>query len=801
MLLSESWLRSFVDASLDADTLSHRLTMAGLEVEDVCTAAPAFTQVVVGHIVDVSPHPDADRLRVCKVDDGSGELLQIVCGAPNAAVGLKVPVAQVGAELPGGLAIGPVKMRGVASAGMLCSAKELGLSDENAGLLELAPDSEPGADIRTLLDLDDVVFELKMTPNRADCLSVLGVAREVSALTGAPLQQPDFSPVPVSIDDTLKVKVEAPDLCGRFVGRVIRGVNARAATPEWMKRRLERSGQRSLSALVDISNYVMLELGRPSHIFDLDKVTGELEIRWGRDGEELELLSGKVVKVDASVGVIASAGKAESLAGIMGGEDTAVTLETSNIYLESAFWWPEAIMGRARHYKFNSDASHRYERGVDFEHIVEHVERISALILEICGGDAGPVDDQKIKVPAREPVKMRLARCHRILGVGVSADEVTQIFERLGFSFEYSDGVFTVVPPSFRFDIRIEEDLIEEVARIYGFERIPDVPPRARASMRIEAESLRGPHALRAAVAALDYQEVINFSFVEERWEHDYHGNADPIRLLNPIASQLSVMRSSLIGGLLANIEHNAKHRQSRVRVFELGRVFKRDTSVPDADLSVAGVAQPTFLSGAAWGPANPEQWGVPNRAVDFFDVKRDVETLFGVQAQALRFVAVEHPALHPGRSARIEIQGSVAGYIGEVHPKWLQDFDLHGAPVVFELNTQFLSHVGLPEVLPQSRQPIVQRDLAFWVDSSTNYQQLVDTLNSTVRNHENLGIVKEIRLFDIWREHPDAKEQSMALRFWLQDPKATLDEATVEKSMQQLLQALVDAHNVRQRA
>ena len=385
MLLSESWLRSFVDAPLDADTLSHRLTMAGLEVEEVFTAAPAFSNVVVGHIVEVTPHPDADRLRVCKVDDGSGELLQIVCGAPNAAEGLKVPVARVGAVLPGDFKIGPVKMRGVASAGMLCSAKELGLSDENAGLFELAVDSVAGTDIRELLDLDDVVFELKMTPNRADCLSVLRVAREVSALTGTPLTVPDFSPVPVTIQDRLAVSVEAPDLCGRLVGRVVRGVNAHAKTPDWMVKRLERSGQRSLSALVDISNYVMLELGRPSHIFDLRKVSDQLEIRWGREGEELELLSGKVVKVGPEVGVIASAGKVESLAGIMGGEDTAVTLETTDIYIESAFWWPEAIMGRARQYKFNSDASHRYERGVDFEHIVEHVERISALVLQICG--------------------------------------------------------------------------------------------------------------------------------------------------------------------------------------------------------------------------------------------------------------------------------------------------------------------------------------------------------------------------------------------------------------------------------
>ncbi|MGG4603954.1 phenylalanine--tRNA ligase subunit beta [Paenalcaligenes sp. Me131] len=801
MLISESWLRSFVNTTLDADALAHQLTMAGLEVEDVFTAAPAFTGVVVGHIVNVAPHPDADRLRVCKVDDGSGELLQIVCGAPNAAEGLRVPVARIGAELPGGMTIGAVKMRGVPSAGMLCSARELGLSTDHEGLMELPASAPVGTDIREYLDLDDTVFELKMTPNRADCLSVLGVAREVAALNELPLNVPSCAPVAVSINDQVAVDVQAPDLCGRFVGRVIKGVNARAETPDWMKRRLERSGQRPVSALVDISNYVMLEMGRPSHVFDLSKLQGGLEVRWAKEGEKLELLSGKVIDLNDKVGVIACNGKIESLAGIMGGEDTAVTLDTTDVFLESAFWWPEAIMGRAREYKFSSDASHRFERGVDFDHITEHVERITALILDICGGQAGPVDDIQRKLPAREPVSMRLARCHKVLGVPVSEEQVTRIFQRLGFEFQCKDQVFTVVPPSYRFDMQIEEDLIEEVARIYGFENLPDVPPVARAAMYEEPESLRGPHALRASMAALDFQEVINYSFVEEEWEKNYHGNQDPVRLLNPIASHLAVMRSSLLGGLLANIEYNAKHRQPRVRVFELGRVFRRDASVQSSDLEVAGIAQPTHLAGAAWGQAFPEQWGMAKRNVDFFDVKKDVETLFAGKAQDLRFVAAEHPALHPGRSARIELDGKAVGFIGELHPAWLQNMDISTAPVVFEVDVEALSHKDLPEAKALSRQPVVQRDLAFWVNSQVTYQSLVDTLQETVRQHENLAIVKDIRLFDIWRDPADPAEQSLAMRFWLQSPDSTLDDATVEQAMQQLLKALVDNHQVRQRA
>ncbi|MEN5066701.1 phenylalanine--tRNA ligase subunit beta [Achromobacter aegrifaciens] len=805
MQFPESWLRTLVNPAIATEELAHRLTMAGLEVEDTEPAAPAFSGVVVGHIVEIAPHPDADKLRVCKVDDGSGELLQIVCGAPNAAAGLKVPLARVGAELPGGMKIGVAKMRGVQSSGMLCSARELGLSQDHAGLLELPVDMTPGQSIREALDLDDTLFTLKMTPNRADCLSILGVAREVAALTGAPLSVPTAVAVPVTLDERLPVKVEAPDLCGRFGGRVIRGVNARAATPEWMKTRLERAGQRSVSALVDISNYVMLELGRPSHVFDLDKIHGDLSVRWAREGETLELLNGQTVMLDSKVGVVVAGDQVESLAGIMGGEATSVTLDTRNIYLEAAFWWPQSLAGRARRYKFSSEASHRGERGVDYATIPEHIEFITRLIVDICGGEAGPLDDQIVNLPKREPVRMRLARCHRVLGVPVAQAEVAKIFGSLGLDFKIEGDDFIVTPPSYRFDLELEEDLIEEVARIYGFENIPVEPPMARAKMFSQPEIRRGAHALRRLAAAQDYQEVVNYSFVEADWERDYAGNETPVRLVNPIASHLSVMRSSLIGGLIANIRHNANRKQTRVRLFELGRVFMRDASIQDGPLEVAGVRQPMKLAGAAWGPAVEEQWGAATRQVDFYDVKMDVEALFGARGSRLRFEAASHPALHPGRSARIELDGKHVGWIGELHPRWAQQADLAHAPIVFELDAAALSEGELPQVRELSRQPVVVRDLALWVDAEVSAQSMLDTVFATVKADPQLAVVQDARLFDVWREKAQGSEpvaeKSLAFRFWLQDTEVTLDEARVADCLARIKEALVAAHGARQRA
>ncbi|CAG9172553.1 phenylalanine--tRNA ligase subunit beta [Cupriavidus respiraculi] len=814
MQFSESWLRSFVNPDkISTDALSHRLTMAGLEVEEVGPVAPPFDKIVVARVLSTERHPDADRLNVCTVDAGTGETLQIVCGAPNVKAGILVPCALVGAELPPAEAGGEPfrikvgKLRGVESHGMLCSARELKLSEDHGGLLILPEDAPVGENIRKYLDLDDQVFVIKLTPNKADCLSIHGVAREVAALTGAPLNVPAMPPVPVLLDDKLPVRVSAPDLCGRFSGRIIRGVNARAATPAWMVQRLERSGQRSISALVDISNYVMLELGRPSHVFDLHKIHGGLDVRWGRKGEQLKLLNGNTIEIDETVGVIADDKEIESLAGIMGGDSTAVTLDTTDIYLEAAFWWPEAIQGRARRYNFSTDAAHRFERGVDYATTVEHIERITALILDICGGKAGPVDDHIVNLPERKPVSMRVARAERVLGIELAPAEIADVFQRLGLSFTREQGadgeVFVVTPPSYRFDIEIEEDLIEEVARIYGFERIPARPPVAQSEMRPTDEARRSAHALRHATAARDYQEVINFAFVEEKWERDFAGNDNPIRLLNPIASQLAVMRSSLIGGLVDKVRYNLNRKAARVRLFETGRVFLRDANVADGGLTVAGYQQPLRLAGIACGPALEEQWGVPTRAVDFFDVKGDVESL--LHPRSARFEPVAHPALHPGRAARVLIDGKEAGVIGELHPRWLQAYELPQAPVVFELDLQALRETGLPSYAEISKFPAAVRDLAVVVKQSIRVQDMLDTMRQALDKQGAGRYVQSLVLFDEFRPKAastaiGADEKSLAFRLTLQDTGATLQDETVDSAVRCMVDSLAAAFDARLR-
>jgi len=803
MQFPESWLRALVNPEISTDELSHRLTMAGLEVEEANPVAPEFSGVVVAQILSAEPHPNADKLRVCMVDAGLGSPVQIVCGAPNAAAGLRVPLAVVGAKLPGGMEIGVAKMRGVESSGMLCSARELGLSQDHAGLMVL-PDSAPlGASVRDALALNDTVFTLKLTPNRADCLSILGVAREVAALTGAELCQPAMTPIKPTLTEILPVEVLAPDLCGRFGGRIVRGVNARAATPSWMVERLERAGQRSVSALVDISNYVMLEIGRPTHVFDLDKLPQpKMEVRWGRKGESLTLLNDQTIELDENFGVIASGGVPESLAGIMGGLGAAVSLDTTNIYLEAAFWFPDAIAGRARKLKLNSEASHRFERGVDFNNIPEHIDFITNLIIDICGGQAGPIDDQLINMPVRAPVQMRLDRCRRVLGIQVSQADVEQTFSRLGLTYSVKDAVFMVDPPSYRFDIQIEEDLIEEIARIIGFENIPAVPPLAPALMRVEPEAVRTGHDVRNKVASLGYQEVINFAFVEQHWEEAMCGQADPIRLLNPIASQLAVMRSSLLPGLIANIRYNANRKQSRVRVFELGRVFKKDPAIKDGPLTVAGIDQPQFLALAAWGSVRDDQWGETARPVDFYDVKHDLEFLFGSKAASLKFSAQAHPILHPGRSASVHLNGQPIGWIGELHPRWVQEQELPTAPVLLEIRVDALTAVDLPVVRELSRQPIVQRDLAIWVSTDTPVQALLDTIHKEIAGDPDLAVVQSVNLFDVWRDpsKEGSTEKSLAFRLSLQDNEITLDDARVDVCMAKIRQALEIHHQVRPR-
>ena len=787
MQFPESWLREFCNPPLSTEQLADTLTMAGLEVEEMRPVAPPFSRIVVGRILEAVQHPNADRLRVCSVDAGEHSKdgpLQIVCGAPNARAGIKVPLALVGAALPPGddgkpFEIKVGKLRGVESFGMLCSARELKLSEDHGGLLELDDDAPVGVDVREVLKLDDTLFTLKLTPNLAHCLSVYGIARELSALTGAPLLQPAFTPVAPVHADTLPVTVEAPDLCGRFSGRIVRKVNTQAKTPAWMVERLARCGQRSVSPLVDISNYVMFEYGRPSHIFDLDKIHGGLVVRWGREGETLKLLNGNTITLDAQVGVIADAQAVESLAGIMGGDATAVSDDTQNVYVEAAFWWPQAVAGRSRRFNFSTDAGHRFERGVDPAQTVAHIEHITRLILDICGGEPGPIDDQQPRLPERPPVALRVARAAKVIGMPVTQVQCADVLRRLGLPFTEADGVLTVTPPSHRFDLQIEEDLIEEVIKVLGYTQLPDTPPLAPVTARVRPEAQRGSHALRRAVAGLGYQETINFSFVEARWEHELAGNADPIQVLNPIASPLSVMRSSLIGSLVAVLQYNLARRAQRVRIFELGRVFRRDAAVTDSLTTVAGVSQPLRLSGLAYGPAQPLQWGAAERAVDFFDVKADVEALLAPRRAT--FVAAEHPALHPGRSARIELDGQPIGWIGELHPKWRQGYDLPQAPVLFELDADVLKAQVVPAYQPIARQQSVWRDLALVVKDGVPHDALIAAITD-----DQSGLVRHAQLFDIYKPKAPtadiaADERSMAVRVELLDDQATLTDERVD--------------------
>ncbi len=810
MQFPESWLRAFCNPPISTAELAETLTMAGLEVEETVPVAPPFTQVVVGEIREAVQHPNADRLRVCKVDVGQPELLSIVCGAPNARIGIRVPCALVGAELPPGedgkpFSIKVGKLRGVESQGMLCSARELKLSEDHGGLYELAPDATIGQDLRKYLDLDDTLFTLKLTPNLAHCLSVWGVARELSALTGAPLCHPEFVAAKVGISQTLPVKIVAPDLCGRFSGRVLRNLNANAATPQWMVDRLARCGQRSVTALVDISNYVMFELGRPTHIFDLEKIHGALEVRWGRTGEQLKLLNGNTVTVDEKVGVIADTQQLESLAGIMGGDATAVSDTTQNIYVEAAFWWPQAIAGRSRKFNFSTDAGHRFERGVDPATTVEHIERITQLILEICGTadtQCGPIDDQVTNLPTAAPVKLRVARACKVIGMPLTVDLCVTALKRLGLSLTEAEGVITVTPPSYRFDLQIEEDLIEEVARMVGYNQLPHTPPVAPVTARLEPESRRSAFAVRRVLANLGYQETINFSFVEQRWEQELAGNSNPIRLLNPIASQMSVMRSSLLGSLVQVLQFNSARRAGRVRVFEIGRVFLRDPAVRNTDATVEGFDQPMRVSGLASGPRNVLQWGLKDEDVDFFDVKGDIESLMA--PRKVEFVAGEHPAMHPGRCAQVNVNGKNIGHVGELHPKWRQVYDLATAPIVFELDLTPVLERDVPQFKAVDRFQSVQRDIAMVVADSVTHAEIM----AAVWGAKTDGLLRDATLWDIYRPKVDRNatdaspsvDRSVAVRLTLNDLTATLTDEQIESAVKAIVAALEIQVGARQR-
>lgn len=785
MKFSEQWLRSLINPPLNSEQLAHLLTMAGLEVEEQSSAAPPFSKVVVAEVLSLNKHENADRLNVCQVNVGLAEPIQIVCGASNVAAGLKVPCALVGAELPGDFKIRQAKVRGVESFGMLCSAKELGLAEEADGLLVLPADAAVGETLRNYLQLDDQLLTLKLTPNRADCLSLQGLAREVSALTGTPNVEIDVAPVEVMHQQQLAVKVDAPDACPRYVGRVIRGINFAAATPEWMVRRLERSGLRSNSAVVDVTNYVLLEMGQPLHAFDRAKIEGGVKVRFAKAGEQLLLLNDKTIELSADMLVIADGVAPLALAGIMGGSASAVSAETQDIFLESAFFAPEVIAGKSRRLGFGSDSSYRFERGVDFAATRSALERATRLILDICGGEAGPVVESIAALPARPVVSLRLSRLQRVIGVPFAVNQVLSMLQSLGMGCEQTDDVIRVTPPSYRFDIEIEADLIEEVARLYGYENVPVRPPLARSEMLPLPGKLRPLALLMQQMLARDYQQVINYAFVDETWEQNLLGNTQPVRLQNPIASQMSVMRSSLLGGLLANLQHNLNRKHERVRLFEIGRVFLKQED---------GYDQPERLAGLAYGLLAPEQWGVVARKVDFFDVKADVESLLA--NAEIRFSRAEHAMLHPGRTANIELGGKVIGVLGELHPRWVQHYGLPAAPLMFEVDMVAIGKVDLPQAVSLSKFQPVRRDIAVLVAETSPLQHILDSLNS-----EKTSIISEIALFDLYRgKGIEEGMKSLAFRIVLQDMHKTLTDEEVEAAVSHLLAVLEQRHGAKLR-
>ncbi len=781
MQFPESWLRNLINPALDSAQLAHALTMAGLEVEAMTPAAPPFVNVVVAEILSADKHPDADRLRVCQVDVGEAVPVTIVCGAPNAAAGLKVPCARPGAKLPG-FDIKVAKVRGVESFGMLCSTKELGLEGEADGLMVLDADAPVGEDFRTWLNLNDTVFTLKLTPNRADCLSMQGLAREVGAITGAEVRLPHAEDVAARIQDTVRVQVSASEACPLYLGRVVRGINAQATTPRWMAERLERSGIRPLLAPVDITNYVLLELGQPMHAFALSRLQGNIEVRMARTGEQVDLLNGQTAELAPDMLVIADANGPVALAGIMGGQASSVERFTVDVFLEAAFFAPTAIAGRARRLGLSTDSSHRFERGVDFGATRKAMERATALLVDICGGQAGPITEAAAALPQRAPITLRLARLKRVVGIEFDADQLLRDFIALGAVVERRDDSLIVTPPTFRFDLVIEEDLIEEAVRLFGYDNIPAQPPAAPSRMLPQDETVLGDDTLRQMLVGLDYQEVITYSFVDPAWETALDADARPLPLANPISRQLSAMRTTLWGGLIETLRHNLNRQQERVRIFEMGRVY------------VSQVVQPMKLGGLIYGEIQPEQWSAPARRVDFYDLKGDLERLFG---HALDTRPGVHPALHPGQSAELWIDGYAIGWVGTLHPRLVQAFDLPSAPMLFELDSQVLAQRGLPRHASLSRFPLVRRDLAFVLDVHTPAGELLAVLRDSAPAQ-----VRSIDVFDDYRgKGMDGNQKSLAIRVVMQDTERTLMDQEVEDTVQKLVKAALRQCNASLRA
>ncbi|WP_010222412.1 phenylalanine--tRNA ligase subunit beta [Pseudomonas donghuensis] len=781
MKFSEKWLRGWVNPQVSRDDLVARLSMAGLEVDSVTPAAGQFSGIIVGEVLSTEQHPDADKLRVCQVSSGS-ETFQVVCGAPNVRPGLKIPFAMIGAELPGDFKIKKAKLRGVESNGMLCSAAELQISEENDGLLELAADAPVGEDIRVYLDLDDASIEIGLTPNRGDCLSVAGLARDVGALYDVAVTRLQVPAVAAAHDEVRPVEVLAPAACPRYLGRVIRNVDLSKPTPLWMVERLRRSDVRSIDAAVDITNYVMLELGQPMHAFDLAEINGGIRVRMAEEGEKLVLLDGQEVTLRPDTLVIADHSRALAIAGVMGGEHSGVAAGTRDLFLESAFFEPISVAGKARSYGLHTDASHRYERGVDSQLAREAIERATALLLEIVGGEAGPVIDvtSEAHLPKVAPITLRAERLTQMLGMEMASADVEQLLNGLGLKTTAGEGQWQVEVPSHRFDISLEVDLIEELARLYGYNRLPVRYPQARLAPQAKAEARGDLPALRRLLVARGYQEAITYSFIDPKLFELFSPGVEPLLLANPISSDMAAMRASLWPGLVKSLQHNLNRQQDRVRLFESGLRFVGQ---------LGDLEQQPMLAGVVCGSRLPEGWANGRDSIDFFDVKADVEALLGFSGSLAEFSFVpgKHPALHPGQTARIERDGREVGYLGAIHPELAKTLGLDRPVYVFELVLGEVAEGRLPKFSELSKFPEVRRDLALVAGRDVASSSVLEVIR------DNAGEwLTDLRLFDVYQgKGIDPDRKSLAVGLTWQHPSRTLNDEEVNTATQNILTSL----------
>ena len=782
MKFSEQWLRGWVNPQVSRDELVARLSMAGLEVDSVTPAAGVFSGVVVGEVLSTEQHPDADKLRICQVSNGA-ETFQVVCGAPNVRPGLKIPFAMLGAELPGDFKIKKAKLRGVESNGMLCSQAELQVGEGNDGLMELPADAPVGEDIRAYLQLEDASIEVDLTPNRGDCLSLAGLAREVGALYAAQVTRPVVAPVAAVHDEVLPVDVLAPPACPRYLGRIIRNVDLSRPTPLWMVERLRRADVRSIDAAVDITNYVMLELGQPLHAFDLAQIHGGIRVRMAEEGEKLVLLDGQEITLRSDTLVIADHQRALAIAGVMGGEHSGVTSTTRNIFLESAFFDQIVVAGKARSYGLHTDASHRYERGVDWKLAREAMERATGLLLDIAGGEAGPIIEtvNEQYLPSIAPITLRAARISQMLGMEMEPAEVERLLRALGLTVTAETaGQWRVEVPSHRFDISLEVDLIEELARLYGYNRLPVRYPQARLAPQAKAEARSDLPELRRLLVARGYQEAITYSFIDPKQFELFSPGVEPLLLANPISNDMAAMRASLWPGLIKSLQHNLNRQQDRVRLFESGLRFVGQ---------LEGLKQEPMLAGVVCGSRLPEGWAQGRDAVDFFDVKADVEAVLGFAGalNAFTFVPGKHPALHPGQTARIERDGREVGYVGAIHPELSKKLGLDRPVFVFEMVLAEVALGKMPKFQELSRFPEVRRDLALIADCNVAASDVLKVIR------ENAGEwLTDLRLFDVYQgKGIDPNRKSLAVGLTWQHPSRTLNDDEVNTTTQNILTSL----------